>query len=123
MQQAVSVLRPTLRINTEIEQRLLAQTLVRANGGLETVWQGRVDPDQMALHYQTTHLTLETRQSLAFFLAQVSAGAVSLAARFYITQWVALPAAFRFIRDIMRRAQEDKLLERMRQLHEFRGNE
>lgn len=118
MTQAVALLQPTFRINTQIEHALLAQTLVRANGGLETAWRRGITPEQMALHWQTTHLTLATRQALAFFVAQVSAGAASLVARFYVTQWVALPAAFRFVMEVARRAQEEQLLVRLKVLME-----
>lgn len=116
MEQVVTLLKPTIRIETDLEHVLLAQTLLRANGTLETVWQRRVEPAQMALHRQSTQLTLETRQSLAFFLAQVSAGAVSLAGKFYVAQWVALPAAYRFVTDVVRRAKEGQLLVRMKAL-------
>ncbi|MCB9099805.1 MAG: hypothetical protein H6632_09715 [Anaerolineales bacterium] len=118
MAQAAYLLKPTLRIETTVEQVRLAETLVRANGALETVWRRRVESTQLALHRQTVQLTLETRQSLAFFVAQVSAGAASLAAKFYVAQWVALPAAFRFARDVIHRAKEDQLLARLKALPE-----
>ena len=118
MQHSVQLLKPTMRIRTDIGQVLLAQTIVRSDGDMETVWHRGAGPAQMALHRQTTHLTLETRQTLVLFMAQVSAGAASLVAKFYVTQWVALPAAFRFARDVIRRAKEDQLLARLQALQQ-----
>ena len=118
MQTSVQLLKPTVRVKTDFEQVLLAQTIVRTDGDMETVWHREAGLAQMALHQQTTHLTLETRQTLVLFLAQGSAGAASLAAKFYVTQWVALPAAFRFARDVMRRAKEDQLLARLQALQQ-----
>jgi len=118
MKQAAYLFKPNIRIETDIERTLLAQTLVRAGGDMETLWHRRAEPTQMVLHRRTTQLTLETRQSLAFFLAQVSVGAASLVAKFYVAHWVALPAAFRFVQDVLRRAREDKLLARMEALRE-----
>lgn len=122
MQQVVYLLKPTLLIETKIKQRLLAQTFVRADGDMKTLLQRRVTPAHMALHQQTTHLTLETRHALTLFLAQVSAGAASLTTKFSVSQWVALPAAFRFAQDVMARAQEDQLLSRLKALQAQRSN-
>lgn len=112
--QAVELLQPSLRIQTDLAGVRLAQTLVRASGDLETVYLRRSSPPQRELHRHTVQLTLETRQSLAFFLAQVSAGAASLAAKFYVAQWVALPAAYRFVQDVVRRAEADNLPARLK---------
>lgn len=118
MQQAVELLKPTVHIETQVAQVLLAHTVVRPNGKMETTWQGNITPTQMQLHHQTTQLTLETRRALMLFLAQISAGAASLATKFYITQWVALPTAFRFVQDVAWQTRQDKLLTRMAQLRE-----
>ena len=120
MGQVLYLLRPTLRVETRIEQRLLAHTIVRAGGNVQTAWHRSVGPDEMRLHQQTTQLTLETRQALTLFLAQISAGAASLAVRFSIPggNVVALPAAFRFARDVVRRVRSDRLLERLAELRE-----
>lgn len=118
MEQMVYLLKPNLCIESKVEKQLLAQTIVRAEGNLQTVWQGRLGLEQVSLHQQTTQLTLETRQTLLLFLAQISAGAVSLAVKFNLPggPWLALPAAFRFVGDVARRAREDTLLQNIRRI-------
>ena len=114
--QTVYVLRPSLTIISEQEQLILAQTIVRTTGKMETIWRHDIQTEQKRLHQESVKLTLETRHAILLFLSQIATGTAVLALRFSVTQLLALPAVFRFACKIIQQAKEDQLIERIRQL-------
>jgi len=72
------------------------------------------------LHRQILSLTLESRLALLQLLAQTSAGAVALAAKFSLPGGtvLALPATWRYIQDVMQQAQ--KIADLQRQIERVR---
>ncbi len=115
VQQALQLMRPTLRVETKIEDVLLAYTQVRLTGDFDTVWveavktnsQLKQSRSNQQTHQQILSLTIQSRLALLRLLAQTSAGAAALAAKFAIPGGaiVALPAAWRYIQDVVKQAQ------------------
>ncbi len=101
--QMIDLLKPVLEIRTGIEEMPLAVSKVDLTGDFQTTWFQRADKTRTDLHMQTLSLSLESRLALIQLLAQTSAGAVVLAAKFSLPGGavLALPAAWRYIRDIV----------------------
>jgi hypothetical protein len=116
MGQVSYLLRPTMQINSDQAGFYLAQTIVRASGGLETVWRDGLDLPQRALHQEVVETTLATRLAVLRFLSHIVTGAAALAARLAVAPALALPAAFRFTYNVIRRAHEEQLFMHMQQL-------
>ena len=114
MQQMFRLLKPTLRVETQVEEALLAYTLVKLSGDSETAWGSQGPSTHIQLHRQILSLTLESRLALLQLLAQTSAGAVALAAKFSLPGGtvLALPATWRYIQDVMQQAQKVADLQR-----------
>jgi hypothetical protein len=102
--QILSLLKPTMRVETKIEQRQVACTIIRWNNQLQIVSR----PDRAVLHaqlhHQTLALVLQTRLVLLQLLAKASSGAVILAAKlslpFPVGPLLALPAAWQYLQDL-----------------------
>jgi hypothetical protein len=118
--QTLRLLRPTLSVETQVEEKTLARTRVGLTGDFDTAWRSPRTPDQAQLHQRTLSLTLKSRLALLQLLAQTGAGAATLVAKFSLPGGaiMALPAAWRFIQDVMEQAQE--LADLGRQLEEVR---
>jgi len=120
MQQLFRLLRPTLHVETRVEGALLAHTLVELSGDFETAWTSQGALTHIQLHCHILSLTLESRLALLQLLAQTSAGAVVLAARLNppVGAILALPAAWRYVQDVMQQAQ--KVADLQRQMEQVR---
>ena len=64
----------------------------------------------MQLHGQSVHLALASRQSLIRMVTVIAGGAAGLALKLSVPggQWMALPAVFKFIRDVLREWNESQ---------------
>jgi hypothetical protein len=120
MRQVLSLLRPTLRVETRVEGTLLAHTLVRLSGDAATAWSSQGASTHIQLHHQILSLTLESRLALLQLLAQTSAGAAALVAKFSLPGGtvLALPAAWRYIQGVMQQAR--KVADLQRQMERVR---
>jgi hypothetical protein len=118
--QTLRLLRPTLSVETQVGKKTLALTRVGLSGDFETAWRSPSTPDQAQLHQRTLSLTLGSRLVLLQLLAQTGAGAATLVAKFSLPGGaiMALPAAWRFIQDVIGQSQE--LVDLQRQLKESR---
>ncbi|GEM_PF-1739054 len=105
-QQMFQLLSPTLRLETKIEEALLAYTFVLLDGDIKTTLHHQATALQVQLHHQNLLLTLQSRLALMQLLGQVSAGAAVLAAKFGLQGPLALPAAWRYIQDIIQQAKK-----------------
>jgi hypothetical protein len=125
VQQTLQLMRPTLRVETKIEEVLLACTQVRLTGDFDTVWveaeqvnpQSQQSRSKQQMHQQILSLTIQSRLAILRLLAQTSVGAAALAARFAIPggAMVALPAAWRYIQDVVKQAQQLVALKQLRE--------
>ncbi len=108
MQQTFQLLKPTLRVETKVEQTLLAYTLVGLSGDFETACFSQNTPDHTQLHHKILSLSLKSRLALMQLLAQTTAGAVVLAAKFSLPggPLLALPAAWRYFQDVIAQTRE-----------------
>lgn len=108
MQQVVQLLKPTLRVETQVEGVLHAYTRVGFSGDFETFFLGHSTSHYAQLHSHNLSLTLQSRQALLQLLAQTCTGAAVLAARFSLPGGVmmALPAAWRYLQDVMAQAKK-----------------
>ncbi len=91
------------RIETEMGGALIGQTAVGWTGDFDTVWGGDVSADSMGLHHQSVQLALGSRLALIRLLTIVGTGATKLALRLSVpgAQLLALPAAWKFVRDVL----------------------
>ncbi len=91
------------RVETEIAGALAGHTAIGWTGDFETVWTTGVTPPSMRLHHQSVHLALASRIALLRMVTVVGTGAASLALRLSIpgAQLLALPAACKFVRDVV----------------------
>jgi hypothetical protein len=91
------------RIETEMGGALIGQTAVGWTGDFDTVWGGDVSADSMGLHRQSVQLALGSRLALIRLLTIVGTGATKLALRLSVpgAQLLALPAAWKFVRDVL----------------------
>lgn len=126
VQQIFQLLAPTVRVETKIESVLLAYTLVRLTGDFETIWTEQDsaksgsagDEEKQKMHRRILSLTVESRLALLQLLAQTSASAAALAAKFSIPGGavVALPAAWRYIQDVIKQAQRLAVIKKLQGL-------
>lgn len=124
VQQTLQLVRPTLRVETKIENVLLAYTQARLTGDFDTVWVEAENPNSQLkqsgsnqqTHQQILSLTIQSRLALLRLLAQTSVGAAALAAKFAVPGGaiVALPAAWRYIQDVVKQAQQLVALKQLR---------
>jgi hypothetical protein len=98
-------LKPTLCIETRVQENLFACTRAEIDGDLKTLWY-LTDGDFISLHQRNVSFTLNSRTALFQLLAQIIAGAAALAVRFSLPGGAitALPAAWRYIQDITAQA-------------------
>ncbi len=101
IQQTFQLLSPTLYLETKIEQNLLAYSTVQFNGNIETTWPHSATILQTWLHKQSLALALKSRVATLQFLGQIVAGGAALAMKFNLEGPLALPAAWRYIQDVL----------------------
>ena len=116
VQQVVPLLKPTLRVETRVEAVVQACSRVGFSGDMHTAWTNGSAAHHLQLHHQVLALTLASRWALFQLLTQTCAGAAVLAAKFSLPGGAitALPAAWRYIQDVM--AQSQKLVTLQQQL-------
>lgn len=103
MTQLLQLLGPTLQVETQTGTMLLAFSSVGVTSNISTVWQHQSERQAHALHQRTVALCLQSRLALLQLVGQVMVGAAVLAARFNLPggQLLALPAAWRYIQDVI----------------------
>jgi hypothetical protein len=91
------------RVETEIAGARAGHTAIGWTGDFQTIWAPGVTPPSMQLHHQSVHLALASRIALLRMVAIVATGAAGLALRLSIPggQLLALPAACKFVRDVV----------------------
>jgi hypothetical protein len=91
-------------IKTEVGNTPVGYTLVGWDGDFETRWLLGTTPDTATLHRQTVHLALTSRADVVRLLGVIVTGAANLAARLSLPggQIAALPAAWKFFRDVLK---------------------
>jgi hypothetical protein len=114
VQQAMQVLKPTLCVETQVAEAVLAFTRVRFSGDIDTCWADPCSAHYISLHHHVLSLTLESRLALLQLLAQTAAGAAMLAVRFSLPggALTALPATWRYLQDVMAQGQRVRDLQR-----------
>lgn len=95
-----NLVRPGLEVESVVGKRPVAVTRVGLDGDQRTTWHVVA---AAALHRDTLRLALETRKMLLTLLVRTVGGAAILAGRFVVPGGaiVALPATYRFIRDVV----------------------
>lgn len=101
--QTLQLLKPTLRVETRVEENLTAFTQVQLDGDLRTVWLRRCPLTHSRLHHQNLSFTLESRLALFKFLTHVMTGAAVISSRFAFPGGVlmALPVVWQYISDVI----------------------
>ena len=92
------------RVETEIAGALVGQTAVGWTGDLNTIWKPDITAPSMRLHHQSVHLALASRIALLRMVVVIGTGAANLAVKLSIpgAQLLVLPAAWRFVQDVLR---------------------
>ena len=81
--------------------RRLGLTAVGWTGDLNTVWRNDLAPEEADLHFNSLELAMRTRASWLRMLGLVARGGLQLSVLFPTAPLLAVPAAWRFIKDIM----------------------
>jgi hypothetical protein len=91
------------RVETEVAGVLVGQTSVGWTGDFESIWTLGVASASMRLHHQSVHLALASRLAFIRMVAIVATGAAGLALTLSIPggQLMALPAVWKFVRDVL----------------------
>jgi len=91
------------RVETEIGGAFVGRTSVGWTGDFEIVWRPSVQVREMQLHGQSVRLALASRQSLMRLVTVIAGGAAGLALKLSVPggQVMALPAVFKFVRDVL----------------------
>ncbi len=108
MQQSMRRVLHAAWVETSIGERLRGRSVVGWGGDTSTVWQEQVVARELQLHRRSIDLALSTRLALirSFGLAGRGAAIVATAVSSPIGPVMALPAAWRYINDLARPAQE-----------------
>lgn len=95
-------------VETEIGGMLVGRTAVGWSGDFDTRWETNATLQSMELHRQSVHLALESRIALVRLLSVIGAGAAKLALRLTVpgAQLLVLPAAWKFVRDVLKAKDE-----------------
>lgn len=93
-----------VRVETEIGEVLVGRTAVGWTGDWDTMWKPGVTAQSMQLHRQSVHLALASRLALLRMVGVVGTGAANLAVKLSIpgAQLLVLPAALKFVQDVLR---------------------
>ena len=92
------------RVETLVAGILVGQTAVGWTGDFESIWTPGVALASMRLHYQSVHLVLASRLALIRMVTIVATGAAGLALTLSLPggQLMALPAVWKFVRDVLK---------------------
>jgi len=96
------------RVETRVEEHLLAQTTISWTGDVNTAWKAEPTPDQVRLHQRTLALALQSRDTLLRTVWMAAQLAVKLSALLSTPGGVilALPAVWRFIHQVLAESSE-----------------
>ncbi len=91
------------RVETQVAGTLVGQTAIGWTGDFESIWAPSVALASMQLHHQSVHLALASRLALVRMVTIVATGAAGLALALSIPggQLMALPAIWKFVRDVL----------------------
>jgi hypothetical protein len=91
-------------VETEVENRLLARTIVGWTGDTRTLWPTDLNSEQRLLHMRSLTLALESRVTMQRTLTVVITGAAKLSLMLTtpVGAVMALPAAWKFIEQVRR---------------------
>jgi len=92
------------RVETEVAGILVGQTAVGWTGDFESIWMPGVALASMRLHHQSIHLALASRLAFIRMVTIVATGAAGLALALSLPggQLMALPAVWKFVRDVLK---------------------
>jgi hypothetical protein len=98
------------RVETEIAGALVGHTAIGWTGDFNTIWKPDITAPSMRLHHQSVHLALASRIALLRMVVVVGTGAANLAVKLSIpgAQLLALPAAWKFVQDVLRESRNLK---------------
>lgn len=107
--QILSLCRPTMRVETKIEQRQVACTIVSVSGHFQTISTLPLNGSHVLMHHQILALTLQSRLALLQLLATVGSGAVMIAIKlglpFPAGPLLAMPAVWRYLQDLQQQVE------------------
>jgi hypothetical protein len=91
------------RVETRMQEQLLAQTTISWTGDINTAWKAGLTPEQVRLHQRTLALALESRDTLLRTVLMATQLAVKLSVLLSTPGGVilALPAVWRFIHQVL----------------------
>ncbi len=114
VQQMSQLLKPSVRVETQVEGVLQVYTRVAHTGDFATFWSPHTTAQHAQLHHHILSLTLESRLTLVQLLAQATTGAALLAAKFSLPGGavMALPATWRYVQDVIAGAEKLTNLQR-----------
>ncbi|MDM8520384.1 hypothetical protein QUF64_10080 [Anaerolineales bacterium HSG6] len=114
MTQLFRLMKPSLQTETKIGQVLMAQSVVSLTGDINTTWYRGTTVSHTKLHNKTLSLSMASRTAMLQLVAQITAGATVLAVKFNLPggQLAALPAAWKYIQDVMKQSKKMALLQR-----------
>lgn len=92
-------------IDTAVAGRRTGLTLVSWTGDFRTAWPRGLAADEAARHAAAVNLTLRTRDAWLRLGLTVAQGALQVAALFGASPALALPAAYRFVRQVIDQVQ------------------
>ncbi len=106
VERAVDLVVYYARVETDVEGESLGRTTVGWTGSMDTAWRAELTPKEVSLHTGALALALQSRNAYLRAFALASRGAVMLAALPALLAapggaLVALPAAWKFIQDVL----------------------
>lgn len=96
------------QVETEMAGALIGRTTVGWTGDFEVLLGPGATEEEMALHRESVRLALQSRIALIRLLTVVGTGAAKLALRLTVpgAQLLVLPAAWKFVRDVLHELRE-----------------
>ncbi len=91
------------RVETRIDDKLIAITTVDWTGDYETAWSIGLTALDMALHLEDVKLALASRRALLRLISVVTTGALDLALKASVPggQILLIPAVYKYVRDVL----------------------
>lgn len=103
------------RVETQLADLLVGRTSVSWKGDFETTWELGLEPGAMQAHFQAVQLALAWRLALLRTVSVVATGAAGLAVKATVPggQIRVLPAAWKFVRDVLQELRQLRAQARM----------
>jgi hypothetical protein len=91
-------------VETALANALVGTTRVGWKGDFQTTWEASLEPEAMQTHLQAVQLALAWRLALMRTVSVIATGAAGLAVKAAVPggQVLLLPAAWRFVRDVLK---------------------